>query len=287
MYLLKFHHCLVLIEFFFQVHQISFSPHTDSKGIMDLIQFLSPHHVMLMHGEKLNMEKLKGKIESEMGTPCYNPANNETQLVPTIHHVKINASEKYMSKLSSVNFFRRYNNKDELSEDSSKDLETSHFQVSRNGNVGKGILIMEKEKRAKFVHEDELLQTLNAEENKVKFAACLPVDIEKLRSLLSLQSNLIEYDEHQFSENASLGKFNILKLLQQKLKKLNDIEIVWKDSDKLLMGSLCISVCQNDDCPHRWGQDANSVSEPVFLCCTWYFCDEKLARQVISILKNP
>ncbi|KMZ75067.1 Cleavage and polyadenylation specificity factor subunit 3 [Zostera marina] len=169
-----------------QIHQISFSPHTDSKGIMDLIQFLSPYHVMLMHGEKLNMEKLKGKIQSELGTPCYNPANNETQ-----------------------------------------DLKTSHFHVSRNGNVGEGILIMEKEKRAKFVHEDELLQTLNTEEHKVKIAGCFPVDIGKLQSSVSsLQPNLIEYGGHKFSENANLGKFNILQLLQIKLNELINIEIV-------------------------------------------------------------
>lgn len=241
-----------------------------------------------MHGEKLNMEKLKGKIQSELGTPCYNPANNETQVVPTFQPVKINVSEKYMSKLFSSDFFKTCNNDDELSEDSSKDLKTSHFHVSRNGNVGEGILIMEKEKRAKFVHEDELLQTLNTEEHKVKIAGCFPVDIGKLQSSVSsLQPNLIEYGGHKFSENANLGKFNILQLLQIKLNELINIEIVCKDSDKLLMDSLCICVCQHDKCPHRWGQDANSVSKSVFLCCTWCFRDEKLARQVISILKNP
>ncbi|RLM85609.1 hypothetical protein C2845_PM04G13550 [Panicum miliaceum] len=61
-----------------QIHQLAFSRHTESKGIMDLIEFLSPKHVILVHGEKPLMAFLKERVESELGMPCYYPANNES-----------------------------------------------------------------------------------------------------------------------------------------------------------------------------------------------------------------
>ncbi|PRQ47606.1 putative KH-domain/beta-lactamase-domain protein, archaea [Rosa chinensis] len=57
-----------------QIHQLTFSPHTDAKGIMDLVKFLSPKHVILVHGEKPRMATLKGRIQSELGIQsCSNP----------------------------------------------------------------------------------------------------------------------------------------------------------------------------------------------------------------------
>ncbi|KAJ0981058.1 hypothetical protein J5N97_009313 [Dioscorea zingiberensis] len=49
-----------------QIHQLSFSPHTDAKGIMDLVGLLSPQHVILVHGEKPKMALLKGRIQTEL-----------------------------------------------------------------------------------------------------------------------------------------------------------------------------------------------------------------------------
>ncbi|GJP53268.1 hypothetical protein CLOM_g12440 [Closterium sp. NIES-68] len=65
-----------------QVHVLSFSPHTDAKGITDLIRHLAPRHVILVHGERAKMAQLRDKISSQMGIPCFTPANHEAVRVP-------------------------------------------------------------------------------------------------------------------------------------------------------------------------------------------------------------
>lgn len=71
---------------------------------MDLVKFLAPKHVVLVHGEKPKMASLKAKIESEIGSPCYYPANNETVSVPTTQFVKATASNAFLRATSNPNF---------------------------------------------------------------------------------------------------------------------------------------------------------------------------------------
>lgn len=59
------------------VHSLSFSAHTDARGIMQLIRQAQPRSVVLMHGEKGKMAVLKEKIKMEFGIPCEDPANGE------------------------------------------------------------------------------------------------------------------------------------------------------------------------------------------------------------------
>lgn len=51
-----------------QIQQLSFSAHTDAKGIMDLVRHVAPKNVVLVHGEKLKMVVLKNKISTDLGT---------------------------------------------------------------------------------------------------------------------------------------------------------------------------------------------------------------------------
>lgn len=44
---------------------MSFSAHADAKGIMQLIRMAEPRNMLLVHGEAVKMEFLKGKIEQE------------------------------------------------------------------------------------------------------------------------------------------------------------------------------------------------------------------------------
>lgn len=46
-----------------KVWNMSFSAHTDSKGIMDLIWHLNPANVVLVHGEKEGMITLSEEIK--------------------------------------------------------------------------------------------------------------------------------------------------------------------------------------------------------------------------------
>lgn len=58
-----------------QVRNLSFSAHADAKGIMQLIRHCEPRHVVLVHGERGQMDFLKSKVMKEFGIPCLNPAN--------------------------------------------------------------------------------------------------------------------------------------------------------------------------------------------------------------------
>ncbi|RZR95230.1 hypothetical protein BHM03_00024055 [Ensete ventricosum] len=140
-----------------QIHQLSFSPHTDSKGIMDLVEYLSPKHVILVHGEKPKMAMLKERIQSELGIQCYYPANNEKLLISTTQNVKIDVTKKFIRSCSSA--------------------------MLSNDTTAEGILLMEKTKTAKLIHGNELLHTLGVKEHQVRFAFCCPVEVTRMEPL--------------------------------------------------------------------------------------------------------
>uniref|UniRef100_A0ACD5XRT8 Uncharacterized protein n=1 Tax=Avena sativa TaxID=4498 RepID=A0ACD5XRT8_AVESA len=150
-----------------QIHQLSFSPHTDSKGIMDLTEFLSPSHVILVHGEKPQMAFLKGRIESELGMPCYYPANNETVSIPTTQNLKINATEKFITSCAAAQA-RDGPQKPSL-------ICGNHLSGVDDGEQkpAEGILLMEKSRAPKVVCEDELLRSLGTERHSVQFEPLL------------------------------------------------------------------------------------------------------------------
>ena len=55
------------VEVKMSVQYMSFSAHADAKGIMQLISYCEPRHIMLVHGEAAKMDFLKGKIQKEFG----------------------------------------------------------------------------------------------------------------------------------------------------------------------------------------------------------------------------
>ncbi|XP_026224157.1 integrator complex subunit 11 [Anabas testudineus] len=75
-----------------QVEYMSFSAHADAKGIMQLIRMAEPRNMLLVHGEAVKMEFLKGKIEQEFSIDCYMPANGETATVTTNPSVPVDIS---------------------------------------------------------------------------------------------------------------------------------------------------------------------------------------------------
>ena len=56
---------------------MAFSLHTDSKGIMDLVQHVQPRAVALVHGEEPKMRFLQQRIQESLHVPCFMPANGE------------------------------------------------------------------------------------------------------------------------------------------------------------------------------------------------------------------
>eukprot|EP00842_Homolaphlyctis_polyrhiza_P003182 jgi/Hompol1/3865/HPOL_003396-RA len=81
-----------------QVSNLSFSAHADAKGILQLIRMCKAKNVMLVHGEKRKMELLKDRIRSELGIPCFDPANGATIYVPTELRIPVSISDELISK---------------------------------------------------------------------------------------------------------------------------------------------------------------------------------------------
>ncbi|XP_057425149.1 cleavage and polyadenylation specificity factor subunit 3-II-like [Lotus japonicus] len=184
-----------------QIHQLAFSPHTDSKGIMDLVKFLSPKHVILVHGEKPKMALLKEKIHSELGIPCHDPANHETICISSTPYVKTEASGTFIQNCLNPNFkFQKCSSVDECDSTLTEKNLMPELQVKnclnpnfkfqkcssvdecdstlteknlmpelqvKDERVAEGVLVMEKTKKAKIVHQDELLLMLGEKKQGV------------------------------------------------------------------------------------------------------------------------
>ena len=60
--------------------------------------------MILVHGEKPKIALLKGRIQSELGIQCYDPANKDTICIASTHYVKVDSSNAFVQSSSSPNF---------------------------------------------------------------------------------------------------------------------------------------------------------------------------------------
>ena len=220
---------------------------------MDLVRFLSPKHVVLVHGEKPKMASLKAKIESDLGIQCWFPANGETIIVPTSHSVTIQVSKNFLKSQTNSSFHDGVN-----------------FSTIGETLV-EGVLMMEKMKRAKAVHKIEFLESLAVKENKVQFAFCCSVnrrDMEKMGEGLTKTGDLW------------------LELLFLKLKERVDFANVEMGSDHLSIGSFKVYPCLKESCCHRVVESVDLDEPRVYFCCSWSMEDENLAWRVLSIMRD-
>ncbi|KAK9105892.1 hypothetical protein Scep_022736 [Stephania cephalantha] len=270
-----------------QIHHLSFSPHTDEKGIMDLIKFLSPKHVMLVHGELPKMVKLKEKIESDLGIKCCYPANNSTVEIASTQSVKINATDSFVQKCLRPNFELSNTVTVSNSDSSSQQCNAALLRRTEGSRVAEGILVMDKTKRAKAVDRDELLPLLGADEHLIGFAYCCPVSLSssenaqprKSPTELSNSTPLEEPQHH--SHSGSLIHQLFLRLSSKLESEVNIQEF----SDRLELESLRVSICSNSNCPYRI-ESCSEGKSVIFLCCSWSLADEELGWRVIAILRD-
>ncbi|MQL75236.1 hypothetical protein Taro_007621 [Colocasia esculenta] len=281
------------IEVQCQIHQLSFSPHTDAKGIMDLVGFLSPKHVILVHGEKPKMAILRGRIKSELGIECAYPENGQTVVIPTAQAVKVDATKAFLRSHYNTCFHSTENISDDLSSSASKDTVTK-LLATESETVVEGFLVMEKTKRAKIMHRDELLQKLGMEENKVQFAYCCPVYISSTE-----QTTLHQLSGHSSNpqtlglascSTATLDNYPSrcpwLNWLLVKLREEMDFTGIEVTSDHLRLGSFHIRVCSKESCDRRIEETISPEKRTVFFCCSWSLEDEKLAWKILSLMRD-
>lgn len=231
-----------------QIHQLSFSPHTDAKGIMDLVKFLSPKHVILVHGEKPKMAALKEKIQSELSIECSYPANNETMHLPSSHHVEAAASDAFLKSCLSPNF------KFSRTKSSSPDTPPS-LQVY-DDRVAQGLLTLQPDNQSHprvVVTENEL----SVGNHQVKFVHCC----------------LVTYSSGSVPEESTL-----LRLLYEELRRDFPDCIMHDGERRVQVGSsfFASSLCSRAECR----------IDGLHFCCTWSAADDEIARKIISVMEN-
>ncbi|CAH9121956.1 unnamed protein product [Cuscuta epithymum] len=255
-----------------QIHQLSFSPHTDAKGIMDLVKFLSPKHVILVHGEKPKMALLKERIQTDLQIQCYDPANNETVCIPSTHYIQVDATDTFVKSVVTPNFKFLNSSSKTNSSLNGTDPRLNHVLQVCDDRVGQGVLVMQTNQKPKVVHENEMREMLGLESYEVRFTYCFPVELS-------------------FSEddtNQSYADLHVwLQLLYAKLAGgLKDLIIV-NNREHLRVESFVIVVCLKEKCSHRVDSgNAQCTSKSVHFCCSWSLVDEKLAWRIISFMKN-
>ena len=77
---------------------LSFSAHADAKGIMQLIRFIEPKNVMLVHGELKKMEFLKTQIKIHYNIDSYYPPNGKTEYIICPPRLSIDLSLHVLAK---------------------------------------------------------------------------------------------------------------------------------------------------------------------------------------------
>ncbi|OMO60684.1 hypothetical protein CCACVL1_23958 [Corchorus capsularis] len=238
---------------------------------MDLVKFLSPKHAILVHGEKPKMATLKERIQSELGIQCYCPANNETVTIPSTHYVKADASDAFIRSCLNPNFKFSKSSPAEESDSASNESKTiSRVHVS-DERVTEGILVVEKGKKAKVMHQDELLLKLGEKKHEVQCAYCCPMHTETLEK----------------SRSEDIDKSSLISLLWMKLSNELSEGNIQDLGEQLQVESFHASICLKDDCPHRISDNLRKDPESVFFCCSWSVADDQLAWKIISIMKNP
>lgn len=258
-----------------QIHQLSFSPHTDSKGIMDLTKFLSPRNVILVHGEKPKMVSLKERIQTELRIPCYLPANCDAVHIPSTIYVKAHASNTFIRSCLNPNFRFLKRSKEDNSDQVLRNTNpTAPLQVN-DERVAEGILIMEKGKKARVVHQDDLLLMLRQKKHDVQFAYCCAAQLDNL--------------EETRNRDDALGLSNKCSSLQLLFKELSNYfsGVNIQDlGEHLQVESFHVSVCLKDNCPYRIIDNSQKEAVAVYFCCSWSAADEKLAWEIISAMER-
>ncbi|XP_068589501.1 integrator complex subunit 11 [Cebidichthys violaceus] len=130
-----------------QVEYMSFSAHADAKGIMQLIRMAEPRNMLLVHGEAVKMEFLKGKIEQEFSIDCHMPANGETVTVTTNPSVPVDISLNLLKREMALG---------------------GPLPDPKKPRTMHGTLIM-KENSLKLVSSEQALKELGLNEHQLRF----------------------------------------------------------------------------------------------------------------------
>lgn len=138
---------------------------------------------------------------------------------------------------------------------------------------------MEKSKKARVVHQDELLLMLGEKQHEVQMAYCCPVHVDNLD-----EARIIHSSAHDV-----LGLSNKYSWLQQLFAELTTDfpgRNIQNLGEQLQVESFHVSTCWKDDCPYRIIDSPRRKLAAVYFCCTWSVADGKLAWEIISTMEK-
>lgn len=164
-----------------QIHHLSFSAHTDAKGIMDLLRHVGPKHVILVHGERPKMALLKTRITSELGVPCFDPGNGEVVEIPSRLVIKVLATEQFLAGGYPALTYAGNTNEEVL-----KNLQKNPFKnmPAARDSIHSGIVMMDQQRTIQVLHPKETLAALNVPQHRLLFKCYCPVYMELSKGVL-------------------------------------------------------------------------------------------------------
>ena len=93
-----------------EIQTISFSAHSDHRGILQVLRWVHPDNVVLVHGEEERMRGLCQEVQSSLGVPCYYPGNLEKLVIKFDVLTKLNIDYKILGS------FKEEFHRDEINE---------------------------------------------------------------------------------------------------------------------------------------------------------------------------
>lgn len=231
------------------VEYMSFSAHADAKGIMQLISQCEPRNVLLVHGEAVKMEFLKGKIEGELNTPCFMPANGETVTITGAPAISVDLSLPLLKRtLKMVNGFSGDHFGTGGSDE--KILHGTLVMVNPSSDTGSSVPIF------KLVEPSVAVQELAVKSHQIRYTSTVRVE-DKLKLSLSRFGDIV------------------LNSLRSRLTDLTANPVTSLSDGSISVSSLVIRFDSNYN-----GEDFKDI----FL--TWDDADDALSYLVVEILQQ-
>jgi len=82
-----------------EVTSMSFSAHTDNRGIMQVLKWVNPENVVLVHGEYKRMVGLSQEVQEKLGVPCYTPSNHQNLVLTCSVPSNMQVDYEYLTEL--------------------------------------------------------------------------------------------------------------------------------------------------------------------------------------------
>lgn len=225
-----------LVEVKMSVQYMSFSAHADAKGIMQLISYCEPRNVMLVHGEAIKMEFLKGKIKQEFNIDCFMPANGETATIKTPMTIAASVSTKL------------------LREEAQKFDDRPDDRAFKRPRLLHGVLLM-KDNQLKLMDPEDACQDLGISPHTLRFTSTVSLNMvgtitDAFAHVHEMIENevrdtdfklLADEDNCQFSISNSV----LVKVTQNEEEdSLKEVIVSWANRDEHI-GSRLLSVLRN------------------------------------------